>query len=96
MPLKSKPKMRKAKLPKRKRTRSSDSLERLVMQPVKLQTFIRNPKTVWYGPHQCNGCGATIVKSSIESGGVSLDAPHGHHYPNHEWTQHKCANGKAA
>lgn len=32
----------------------------------------------------------TIVKSSIESGAIALDAPHGHHYPNHEWRLHQC------
>lgn len=55
-----------------------------------LDAFIRNPHTVWYGPHQCNGCGETIVKSSLESGGVALDAPHGHHYPNFPWKKHVC------
>jgi hypothetical protein len=55
-----------------------------------LADFIRNPEVVWYGPHECNGCGATIVKSSIKSGGVSLDAPHDHHYPNHQWARHNC------
>lgn len=56
-----------------------------------LGRFIRNRKVVWYGPHACNGCGATIIKSSIESGGLALDAPHGHHYPNHKWVLHRCA-----
>lgn len=55
-----------------------------------LATWIRNPGIVWYGPHECNGCGQTIVKSSIESGGKSLNAPHNHHYPNHKWVEHKC------
>lgn len=54
--------------------------------------FIRNPKVVWYGPHECNGCGATVVKASVEDGAMTLDAPHGHHYPNHKWTKHKCPN----
>lgn len=57
---------------------------------LKLSRYIRIRKTVWYGPHECNGCAATIIKSSIESGGVMLDAPHGHHYPNHKWTEHRC------
>ena len=51
---------------------------------------IRNPNVVWYGPHECNGCGQTIVKASTHDGGMSLDAPHGHHYPNHKWTEHRC------
>lgn len=55
-----------------------------------LNRFIRNRKVVWYGPHECNGCGATVVKSSIESGAIALDAPHGHHYPNHKWMKHVC------
>jgi hypothetical protein len=53
--------------------------------------FIRNPKVVWYGPHQCNGCGGLIVRSSSQSGGISLNAPFNHHYPNHIWAEHKCS-----
>ena len=52
--------------------------------------FIRDPKTVWYGPHECPVCGSKIVKSSIESGGVMLDAPHDSQYPNHQWNAHVC------
>lgn len=55
-----------------------------------ISRFIRNRKVVWYGPHECNNCGATIVKSSFNQGGLELDAPHGHHYPNHRWTLHRC------
>jgi hypothetical protein len=58
--------------------------------------FIRNPSIVWYGPHECNGCGAIIVKPSISSGGIALDAPHGHHYPNHQWKEHKCSGKKTS
>lgn len=56
----------------------------------KLTRFIRNRKVVWYGPHECNNCGATIVKSSHNQGGIELDAPFDHHYPNHRWVLHRC------
>ncbi len=52
--------------------------------------MLRDHSVIWYGPHECNGCGAIIVKSSIETGAVALDAPHDHHYPNHQWRLHLC------
>jgi hypothetical protein len=55
-----------------------------------IEAIIRNPHTVWYGPHECDRCGGVIVKSSFGQGGVSLNAPHDHHYPNHKWTEHVC------
>jgi hypothetical protein len=64
--------------------------KRLILKPSELIAFLRDRSVVWYGPHECNGCGATVVKSSNETGGVSLDAPHGHHYPNHKWIEHRC------
>jgi hypothetical protein len=30
------------------------------------------------------------VKLQREKGDVSLDAPHDHHYPNHDWKEHEC------
>ncbi len=57
---------------------------------VKTNRFIRLRSVVWYGPHECNICGGIIIKSSFETGGLMLDAPHDHHYPNHKWTVHKC------
>ncbi len=51
---------------------------------------IRDPKGIWYGPHECNGCGTTIVKLSKEQGNISLDAPFNHHYPNFQWKKHTC------
>ena len=51
---------------------------------------IKDPAGVWYGPHECNGCGATVVKLSVAQGGIALDAPHNHHYPNHIWQKHIC------
>lgn len=56
----------------------------------KEQKKIKDPKGVWYGPHECNGCGSTVVKLSIQQGGITLDAPFGHHYPNHVWEKHEC------
>lgn len=55
-----------------------------------LESFIRQTNVVWYGPHECNSCGRVVVKSSIATGGVTLDAPHDHHYPNFKWKEHKC------
>jgi len=52
--------------------------------------FIRNPNVIWYGPFECSGCGQTIVRPSRTDGGVALNAPHDHHYPNHKWTKHVC------
>jgi len=52
---------------------------------------IKDPKGIWYGPHQCNGCGATVVILSREQGGIALDAPFNHHYPNHIWQKHDCS-----
>ena len=55
-----------------------------------LGEMIRDKSVVWYGPHECEGCGECIIKSSVETGGVALDSPHNHHYPNHEWRLHRC------
>ena len=52
--------------------------------------FVYDPDIVWYGPHACNVCGREVVKSSNDSGGVMLDAPQEHHYPNHLWRLHNC------
>lgn len=63
------------------------------MNLIQLLEFISDKTVTWYGPHQCNGCGEIIITSSVGTGGVKLNAgAHEHHYPNFEWTQHKCAN----
>ena len=54
------------------------------------EIFIRDPKVVWYGPHSCPVCHKSVVKSSIESGGIMLDYSHENNYPNCKWTQHVC------
>jgi hypothetical protein len=43
---------------------------------------------VWYGPHPCGVCGATIAKKSEEHGGDEVDYPEGPIYPNTEWKPH--------
>jgi hypothetical protein len=63
---------------------------RLTPPRVQLENFIYDPSVVWYGPYACPTCGVEIVKSSRESGAIALDAPHGHHYPNHHWVEHEC------
>jgi hypothetical protein len=56
------------------------------------ETKIRDPYTVWYGPHPCEFCNRKIVRSSLESGGLSLEASdHDHHYPNYRWMEHVCS-----
>lgn len=55
-----------------------------------LNRAIRDPKGIWYGPHQCNKCGGVIVKKSFEQGGLELNAPQGSCYPNHKWELHDC------
>ena len=57
---------------------------------VQLENFIYDPSVIWYGPYLCPFCGALIIQSSRESGAIALDAPHGHHYPNHHWVEHEC------
>lgn len=31
--------------------------------------------SVWYGPHECNVCGVTIVKAALEDGGAEFEPP---------------------
>jgi hypothetical protein len=50
----------------------------------------RNSKIVYYGPHQCDNCGAMIVKMGIEFGGTAFNAPKTYAYPNTEWHPHVC------
>lgn len=52
---------------------------------------IFDPKGIWYGPHACNGCGSTVIVLQKNQGGLALDAPHNHHYPNHVWEKHSCS-----
>lgn len=33
------------------------------------------PENVWYGPHNCEVCGVTIVKASREQGGSEFEPP---------------------
>lgn len=58
----------------------------------KLEKEIRDPAAIWYGPHQCEGCGKVIVRRDRRQGEVlSLDAEDfNHHYPNVIWTEHVC------
>ena len=56
-------------------------------------SVLRNPKVIWYGPYACGCCGGTIIRASRGDGGLELDAPFGHHYPNHVWTKHVCPIG---
>ncbi len=58
----------------------------------KLEKEIRDPAAVWYGPHQCSGCGKMIVKRDHRQGELlALDAAdYNHHYPNFIWTEHVC------
>jgi hypothetical protein len=30
---------------------------------------------IWYGPHACQVCGATIIKAARENGGAELEPP---------------------
>lgn len=46
---------------------------------------------IFYGPHPCKECGATIAKASHQQGGESFDYPEGPIYPNTEWKRHACA-----
>jgi hypothetical protein len=50
----------------------------------------RSSKIVYYGPHSCENCGATIVKMGHEFGGNAFDQPDGPIYPNTEWHVHVC------
>jgi hypothetical protein len=54
--------------------------------------LLRDPNITWYGPHQCGGCGKTIIKTSTNGPQLVLDADdHNHHYPNHRWMEHVCS-----
>jgi hypothetical protein len=55
----------------------------------KLVTF-RNSKIIYYGPHACENCGATIAKMGSEWGGTAFTYPDGPIYPNTEWHPHVC------
>jgi hypothetical protein len=66
------------------------SKETIEPEEKKLSRFIRMRKVVWYGPHPCEECGETIIRSSKETGRVALDAPFDHHYPNFKWCRHRC------
>ena len=79
-----------AKSPKKAATRRKAKPPRT---PEGFHKFIRDPAVIWYGPHQCDRCGCLIVKSSIETGGLELDAgDYNHHYPNFPWQKHACAH----
>lgn len=57
--------------------------------PKKSLTF-RNPKLVYYGPHECSNCGVMVAKMGAEFGGNSFNYPEGPVYPNSEWQPHVC------
>lgn len=50
----------------------------------------RSSKIIYYGPHACDNCSATIVKMGLEFGGNMFDQPSGPIYPNTEWHVHVC------
>jgi hypothetical protein len=51
----------------------------------------RDPiRTVFYGPHPCERCGALIVRAAEAQGGTEFDAPEGPIYPNTLWRWHDC------
>lgn len=56
-----------------------------------LEKKLRDPESLWYGPHQCEACGGIVIRQSLEQGGLKLDAEdHNHHYPNFLWQEHQC------
>lgn len=50
----------------------------------------RSSRIVYYGPHSCENCGATIAKMGQEWGGTAFTYPEGPIYPNTEWHPHVC------
>ena len=56
------------------------------MSPI---TF-RSSRIVYYGPHSCENCGASICKMGNEWGGTAFSYPEGPIYPNTEWHPHVC------
>lgn len=38
-------------------------------------TVLNDPKVVWYGPHACEVCGATVIRAASEHGGERFDVP---------------------
>lgn len=57
-----------------------------------LEKEIRDPRGIWYGPHQCEGCNRIIVKRATEQGPLlALDAESfNRNYPNFVWHEHVC------
>jgi hypothetical protein len=54
--------------------------------------LIRDPMVTWYGPHACEKCGRTVIKTGNGAPELTLDAEnHDHHYPNFHWCEHQCA-----
>lgn len=50
----------------------------------------RSSRIIYYGPHACANCGATICKMGHEWGGNAFTYPEGPIYPNTEWHPHVC------
>lgn len=50
----------------------------------------RSSKIIYYGPHECSGCGQKICKMGHEFGGNAFTYPEGPIYPNTEWHVHVC------
>ncbi len=50
----------------------------------------RSSRIIYYGPHACQNCGATICKMGQEFGGNAFTYPQGPIYPNTEWHPHVC------
>lgn len=57
-----------------------------------LKKEIRDPAAIFYGPHECHGCGRIVVRRAKEQGqDLTLDAAEfNHHYPNFVWLEHVC------
>ena len=58
-------------------------------QPVPRMTY-DDPEIIYYGPHACSNCGATICKMALEFGGNSFTYPDDLIYPNTIWHPHVC------
>lgn len=58
--------------------------------PFSKHLTFRSSKIIYYGPHQCQNCGAVICKMGIEFSGNAFTYPDGPIYPNTEWHPHVC------
>jgi hypothetical protein len=72
---------------------------RLVNAPLFLEADVQtklnglrlvDQRLIFYGPHECDSCGKTIIKLAREQGGAPIDYPSGPIYPNIQWRIHIC------